>query len=400
MDKPSILVFGLGFLQRSLIAQCKALGLFTVGIDVTPEAACRDEVDAFEVAAGDDFEQTLAVAQKYHVSGVVTAATDKPLVMMAQVAQTLKLPFYSEETARWSTDKLLMKQRFMEHGIPCAKGMELTSVEELDRLSCSYPVIVKPRDNSGSRGVVFCKNKEDAARSVSEAFAYTHKGTILVEEFIDGQEYSIESLHYHGKTHVIQFTQKITTAFPYNVELGHIQPAALTDEQKEKIRAIIERIAGALDFDNCASHTELKVQGERVTVIETSPRLGGDFITSLLTPLSTGVNLEKLLVRMSIGDDIPERDFEPTMEKSAGVVFFELQEGKIGSIGDLERIKNIPGCRCFAFDKKAGDIIGRITNSIDRYGYAVFQTENRKQTELLMEKIKKELAEQIQIEAV
>ena len=110
--KKSILVFGLGFLQKSLIEQCKSLGLYVVGMDITDDALLRDEVDAFEVVAGDDFEGSLAVAKKYAVSGVVCAATDKPLVMMARVAEALLLPFYSVDTAKWSTDKLLMKQRF------------------------------------------------------------------------------------------------------------------------------------------------------------------------------------------------------------------------------------------------------------------------------------------------
>ena len=236
MDKTSILIFGLGFLQKSLIKNCKKLGLFTVGVDIFPDAECRNDVDAFEVAAGDDYETTVEIAKKYQVSGVITAATDKPLVMMARVAETLNLPFYSVNTAQWSTDKLQMKKRFHEYGVPCANGIEVNSIEELNKMSWSYPVIVKPRDNSGSRGVIFCANENDASKALNEAFEYTHKNTVLVEELIEGQEYSIESLHYNGKTHVVQFTQKITTEFPYNVELGHIQPADISEETKDKIR--------------------------------------------------------------------------------------------------------------------------------------------------------------------
>ena len=394
MDKRSILIFGLGFLQKSLIEQCKELGLFTVGIDVSADAVCRDDVDVFEVVAGDDFDATLAVAEQYNISGVVTAATDKPLVMMARIAEALNLPFYSVQTARWSTDKLLMKQRFQQYGIPCARGMEVESAGDIEKIDWAYPVIVKPRDNSGSRGVIFCANKDDATRALAEAFEYTRKETALVEEFIEGREYSIESLHYNGETHVVQFTQKITTEFPYNVELGHIQPADLTDEQKASIIAIIHRIAEALGFVNCASHTELKTNKDGITVIETSPRLGGDFITSMLTPLSTGVNLEKLLVRMSVNDVLSAKDFEPIIRKSSGVVFFELPEGQISYIGDINKIRTIAGCQLFAFDKKVGDTVKTITSSVDRYGYVLFQTNSRECTELSIGEAK-ELLENI-----
>ena len=98
MDKKAILIFGVGELQKSIINQAKQMGLYTVGIDPCEDAVCKNEVDAFEVVGGQDYEGTLAIARKYNVAAVVTAATDKPLVMMARIAQELKLKFYSEET--------------------------------------------------------------------------------------------------------------------------------------------------------------------------------------------------------------------------------------------------------------------------------------------------------------
>lgn len=397
MDKPSILVFGLGFLQKSLIEQCKNLGIYTVGVDITSDAVCKYDVDAFEVAAGDDFDTTLNIAKKYNISGVVTAATDKPLVMMARVAETLKLPFYSVQTAQWSTDKLQMKKRFQEFGIPCAKGVEVSSIEDLNKLEWNYPVIVKPRDNSGSRGVIYCKNENEATKALSEAFDYTHKNTVLVEEVIEGQEFSIESLHYNGKTHVIQFTQKITTEFPYNVELGHIQPADLSDDIKDEIRSTITRIAEAMGFDNCASHTELKINDNGITIIETSPRLGGDFITSMLTPLSTGVNLESLLIKMSLGQKISDEEFQPTEEKSSGVSFFELREGKVIEIGDLSELSSMKGCKHFGFYKSVGDTINRITSSLNRYGEVVFVSDCRDQIEQELKVAENKMRELVKI---
>lgn len=397
MDKPSILVFGAGDLQKSLIQQCKALGLFTVGIDIAEGAACRNEVDAFEVAAGDDYDKTLEIAEKYHISGVITTATDKPLVMMARIAQTMQLPFYSVKTAEWSTDKLLMKQRFRQHGIPCAAGIEISDGKDLDNISWDYPVIVKPRDNSGSRGVVFCKDRRKAENILAETFEYTHRDTILVEEYIDGQEYSVESLHYHGQTIVIQFTQKLTTDDPYNVEIGHIQPAGLTEEQERSIRVIIEKTADAMGFDNCASHTELKVNGDGIYMIETSPRLGGDYITSDLTLLSTGVNIERLLIRMSIGEIIEREEFDPPITMSSGIVYFKLPQGRIRCINNMDKITDIDGCLKYVFNKRTGDTINEITNSLNRYGYAVFQTDSREKTVNAIENAKATLREAVTI---
>ena len=372
--KDRILVFGVGDLQKSIIERCKAKNLFVVGIDPQAEATCRDLVDAFEIVGGQDFEKTIEVAERYQVRGVITAATDKPLVMMARVAEKLQLPFFSVETAEWSTDKLLMKQKFQEADIPCASGFILNSIDELTNLKVDYPVIVKPRDNSGSRGVIYCNNFDEVEVAVQEALQYTRKGNVLVEEFIDGKEYSIESLHYAGKTHVIQYTEKITTPLPYNVELGHIQPADLSIIQKEEIYSIISSIAVCMGFMNCASHTELKINSKGLYVIETSPRLGGDFITSHLVPLSTGIVIEDLNIDLSIGEYFSEESIIPKNNHYSGVTYFDLPVGIISEIGDLDELNAINGLQLYSFKLKEGDTVHKITSSLDRYGMAIFQS--------------------------
>lgn len=367
--KDSILVFGTGDLQKSIIERCKAKNLFVVGIDPQADATCRDQLDAFEIVGGQDFEKTVEVAERYLVKGIITAATDKPLAMMARVAEKLQLPFFSIETAEWSTDKLLMKQKFREAGIPCANGFILNSVDELTKLKVDYPVIVKPRDNSGSRGVIFCNNFNEVVHALQEALKYTKKGNVLVEEFIDGKEYSIESLHYAGKTNIIQYTEKITTPPPYNVELGHIQPADLTVTQKEEINSIISSIAESLGFMNCASHSELKINSKGIYVIETSPRLGGDFITSHLVPLSTGVNMEEQLINIAVGKTI---DFSP-VNKSSLISYFNFTVGKkIVDTLIIDEIKErFPSVVEYKFDLMPGESIEMITNSLSRYGYFI-----------------------------
>ena len=395
MDKKSILVFGLGFLQKSLIARCKVKGLYTVGIDPCEDAVCKDDVDVFEVVGGQDYEKTLEVAKRYDVAGVITTATDKPLVMMARVADALHLPFYSVETAQWSTDKYQMKQRFMLGGVPFAKGKLAKTVEDVDDFE--FPVIVKPRDNSGSRGVKLCRDRQELKECIAEALEFSHLDTVLVEEFIEGHEYSIESIHYDGKSRVIQFTEKKTTEFPYNVELGHIQPAMLSDEVKDEIRKIVEKIAMALKFNNCGSHTELKIGPRGITVIETSPRFGGDFITSTLVPLSTGLNIDDLLIDISIGNKLSDNDLRPVKNRCSGVVFFNLPEGKIEKIGNLDELKTIKGLHFYYFGLKEGDTVKKIKNSLDRYGDAVFVADTRDELEKEIEKFNKIIENQIVI---
>ena len=383
--KKAVLIFGVGPLQESIIGRAKKMGLYTVGIDPAKDATCKDCVDAFEVVGGQDYVGTCSVVERYDIDAIVTAATDKPLVMMARIAKKYGFPFYSVETAQWSTDKFQMKQRFMEGGVPCAKGRLVKSVDEVEDFE--YPVIIKPRDNSGSRGVKHCRSKAELEASMSEAFEVSKIDTVLVEEFIEGPEYSIEGLHYDGKSEVIQFTEKKTTEFPYNVELGHIQPANISEENQQRIREIVAKIGKALHFENCPSHTELKINDRGIFVIETSPRLGGDYITSMLTPLSTGVNVEDQLLHIALGEKI---NIEPNQVQYSGVRFFAFEEGReVKHVPDVDFVKGWPHVVDFSFKLKEGDKINRITSSLNRYGQLILQAGNRDAIEEAFDKYEK-----------
>lgn len=388
-NKKAVLIFGVGPLQESIIGRAKKMGLYTVGIDPCADATCKDCVDAFEVVAGQDYEAHCAVVEKYGIDAIVTAATDKPLVMMARIAEKYGFPFYSVETAQWSTDKFQMKERFELGGVPHAKGRLISKADEAEGLV--FPVIVKPRDNSGSRGVKLCRSKEELEASMNEALEVSKLDTVLVEEFIEGPEYSIEGLHHDGKSEVIQFTEKKTTEFPYNVELGHIQPANISKENQQKIREIVSKIGKALNFVNCPSHTELKINERGIFVIETSPRLGGDHITSTLTPLSTGVNLEDELLKISLGEAINPA---PNAVQYSGVRFFSFEEGNvIKHVPNSEFVKSWPHVVDFSFSLKEGEKVNRITSSLNRYGHLTLTAGNRDAIEEAFDKYEKVISD-------
>ena len=386
-----VLVFGVGELQKSIIDRAHKMGLYVVGIDPCADAYCKDDVDAFEIVGGQDYEGTCAVVEKHGIDAIVTAATDKPLVMMSRIAEKYGFPFYSVETAQWSTDKFQMKKRFELGDVPHAQGRTISKVEDAEGLV--FPVIIKPRDNSGSRGVKLCRNLEELRVSIDEALENSKLDSVLVEEFIEGPEYSIEGLHHDGKSEVIQFTEKKTTEFPYNVELGHIQPANISDENKQKIREIVAKIGKALNFVNCPSHTELKINERGIFVIETSPRLGGDYITSTLTPLSTGVNLEDELLKISLSETINPT---PKAVQYSGVRFFSFEEGSvIKHVPNSVFVKTWPHVVDFSFNLKEGDKVNRITSSLNRYGQLILQAGNRDAIEEAFDKYEKVISESI-----
>ena len=366
--RKNVLIFGVGSLQRSIIETAKKKGFTTIGIDPNPVAECRENVDFFEIVNPDDFEKTKEIATKYKVDGIVTAATDKPLIMMARVAEEFNFPFFSVNTAERSTDKLKMKQTFIENSIPCASGIEINKANEYIG---GFPVIIKPRDNSGSRGVIYCKNENELRNSFLDVKTHTRKETILVEEFIHGREFSVESFHNEDVHSVIQITEKETTPFPYNVELSHIQPANIDEQTRSNIENIIEKIGESFQFNHCPSHTELKIsKNGAITVIETSPRLGGDFITSHLVPLSTGIDMESLLLDIAVGKKMTEKEILP---RASMVNFFNIEQKDLTEkfLENIATLRTGKIVEDIYFSKSVGEILPKITNSLDRYGYFI-----------------------------
>lgn len=368
--KKSILVFGGSDYQLSLVKECKKMNLYTVVIDPNPAAEAKAYADAFEVVGGQDFEGTCNVVEKYNVDAIITAATDKPLVMMAKVAEKYGLRFFPVETARVSTDKFLMKEMFIKNNLPCAKGRLVSNIPD----DFAFPLVIKPRDNSGSRGVIFCQSRAEAEQVLKESKSHTKRDKVVAEEVIEGTEYSIESLHYNGISKIIQITEKIVTPLPYFIELGHIQPAVLSEKILEELEQLVERIAKVFNFVNCGAHNEVKIKNGKITLIEVSPRIGGDFISSILVEKSTGINMERALIEILIGE---EPDFSEFKKNASGIFFFHFKEGRVKSIEPIKPIMDKYDVVKYQFDLEVGSIVPKIRVGTDRYGYFIITAENR-----------------------
>lgn len=376
MRNKSILVFGGGELQKSLIELCKNNDLNTIVIDPDPNALCKDLADTFLVVGGDDLKHTCEIIQTFSIDGIVTTATDKPLKMMSKIAAKYGFPFISENTAKLTTNKSLMKQAFVENNLPCADGKNITHPLQIS----TFPCLIKPADSSGSRGVQFCKDSFDAAIAFENALKNSTQNYVICEEYIPGTEFSVEALHFEGQTKILQITEKTVTPFPYFVEISHVQPASIPHTIFNSITLLTEKIAHVFGFHHCASHNEFKINEQGIYIIEVSPRAGGDKISSHLVPLSTGINMEQAIIDIAMGHS-PEIS-QPT-HKASGIFYFQLDDEYFPDVNatllnsnDHIVEKHIPF--------KTGDRVPLITSSLNRYGHIILKANNRSQ--LLKEK--------------
>lgn len=374
----TIMIFGGGINQLTLIEAANELQVTSVVIDPNPDAPGKNISNYFYCIAGNDYETTKEIAINHKVSGIVTSQMEKPLRLMAKLAQEFDFIFLSPEVVEKSIDKYLMKQAFIKNDVPCAKGILFKKEEKIntDKLKIlSYPLIIKPKDATSSQGVFKINHFEEIERFIDVSRSFSKNREIILEEFLNGLELSVEAITFKGKTTIVQYTEKFITPFPETVEIGHLQPASLSEKDKKEIGRVVKKAINAIGIDNSASHTEVKLTKNGPKVVEIGARLGGDFIASYLVLHSCGINMDKAAIQIALGI---EPDLQPKMNNYSYIKYLELEPGKqVTKVGDWEEVMKLPGVVFTHINIKPGDIIPKITESGKRQGFIIVKGDKR-----------------------
>ena len=392
----AILIFGAGVNQLELIREAKKLGLISVVIDPQENPPGSKEADFFYQVEGSDYEKTKEIAVSHNIAGIVTGQMEKPLRLMATLAEGMEFIFNSKEVTERCIDKWLMKQAFVNSNVPCATAVLVKSDEEaLNKIHAkiSFPLIIKPRDAYSSRGVYRCESAEDIKEHIRETREYASNGDILIEEFLEGREFSIEAVTYNGKTTIIQVTEKLITPYPCTVETGHLQPADIDPDQREEISIVAIHALTSLGIENSASHTEIMLTGKGPRVIETGARLGGDFISSYLTRASTGISMDRAAIQVALGK---RPDLIPSRSKYSMIKYIDLPVGRtVSRVKPFEDMMKLPGVVFAWIFLKAGDITEPLRHSAHRPGCILAEADDKETLITYIEKYSRMLSEKI-----
>ena len=373
-----LLILGAGQMQVPIISLAKQMGHTTIVADYDPNAPGFKYADVRSTISTIDKDAVLELAKSEHVDGILTTS-DYPVRVVAYVGEKLGLPAMTQQVAEVCTDKYQQRLLFRNNGINTPFFVQCDANSDLSGLT-EFPYIVKPVDSSASRGVERVQTQEQLCKAVEAACELSRSGKAIVESFIGGKEYSVETLTQNGVTHIVQITEKLTRGEEqgYFVEDTHIEPARIDETEADAIREEVLKAAKAVGVDNCPTHTEIKLWDGKPYIIEMACRLGGDYITSDLVPLSTGISMMENLIRLSLGEEI---DVEPKFSKWSCVQF--LNE------------KNY--FKCKEFIAKGDSHIKRseveeyrdsvIKNSLDRLGYVILQAYTREEIEKVLIKL-------------
>ncbi|MGH0949602.1 ATP-grasp domain-containing protein [Bacillus mycoides] len=370
-----IMILGASILQIPAILKAKEMGLCVIAVDMDKNAVGFKYSDVSEVISTIDISGVVEVAKKYNIDGVMTLASDMPMQTVAAVAKELKLVGVSTNTALKATNKAFMREALHEHNVPIPLFFRVSSKEDylkaIQAFGSGY--IVKPVDNSGSRGVFLIEDFKDT-ELIESAFEYSKRysrsGEIIVEEYMTGEEISVETLSIDNDVHVIAITDKVTTGAPYFVEMGHSQPTRHNDEMKKRIMEVACMAVKAIGIKDGPAHTEMKITADGPKVIEIGARLGGDSITTHLTPLSTGVDMVECTIKIALGE---KPNLGAKYSKGSAIRYFKTEVGILKSIDGIEDSKNIEGVKQISFVKEIGATIEEINSSSSRVGFIITQ---------------------------
>ncbi len=389
-----IMILGASILQLPAIKKAKEMGLLPVVVDMNPRAVGFSEGNILkEVISTIDIPAVVAAAKRHKVDGVMTLASDMPMRCVAAVAKELGIVGISDETAIKATDKGEMRKALAAHNVPIPRFYVVSNKQEFNEIVSRFsaPIVVKPADNSGSRGVVKLTDLNDSA-AADKAYEYSlnssRNGIVVVEEFMQGPEVSVETLTVDGECHVIQITDKITTGAPHFVETGHTQPSRLDKKITDEISRIAREANRAVGISNGPSHTEIIVTKDGPKIVELGARLGGDCITTHLVPLSTGMNMVENCIKIAMGE---KPDLSVHIDRGSAIRYFPQHSGTIESIEGIEKAKNIPGVVQVNVVHNVGETITDITDSGSRMGFIIAHGKTADEAEYACEKAMNEI---------
>ncbi len=375
-EMKKIVIIGANDFQRPLIQKAKAMGYETHVFAWREGATGAGDADHFYEISITEKEKILEICRKIRPDAVATIGSDLANITVQYLAEKLGLPGNSRECIVNSTNKYAMRSAFRKAGIPVPDYWLVSDGEKI--YPKRFPVIVKPTDRSGSRAITKVERQEELGEAIRKATEQSFEKKAIVEEYIQGAEYSVETISYKGNHTCLAITKKFTTGSPHYIETGHLQPAPVTKEMQERVKETVFRALDALDVQFGAGHSELRIDKDgEIRIIEIGSRMGGDCIGSDLVPLSAGYDFVGMVVDTAAGKPpvLTEK------EDHVSAVRFIMNKNDLRLLEEI-REKYPRYLKKEVLEEECGH--RQIVDSGTRPGFFILQTDTQKEMEKVL----------------
>ena len=395
-NKKRILILGAGLMQGPAIRAAKELDCEVIAVDGNPNAVCAKEADKFFPIDLKDIPALIDLAKNLKekgLHGVFTAATDFS-VSVAAIAESCSLPGHSLEAARRASDKVLMRECFEKHGVPSPKFTHIfkneidEALQILKQKAIPFPITVKPADNMGARGCRLVYSQDELRPALEDAVNFSRSGKAIAEEFIEGEEFSLEALVINGEIFLNALADRHIFFPPYFVEMGHTIPSIKSKEECDELIRVFFLGIKALGLTNGAAKGDIFLRkadpqknGKRTACVgEIAARLSGGYMSGWTVPYSSGFDVTKAAVKIALGEPVDELPKDGAARFSAERAWISVPGiiKKIYGLEEARSTKNIKDVlpRLFekdetVFPKNNVEKCGNVLSSAESYDEAV-----------------------------
>ncbi len=362
-----LVIIGANDFQNQLILKAKSLGYETHVFAWECGDVGEKTADYFYPVSIIEKENILEQCRQIKPDGICSIASDLAAITVNYVAENLGLPCNSTQYTPIQTNKYLMRQALTDAGVPCPKFLHTGENVNSSQLEAfTFPIIVKPTDRSGSRSIMKLDSVDGLQHAVRSACNASFEKKAIIEEYLEGAEYSMETISYQGKHHFLAVTKKYTTGAPHFIETGHSQPSDLPPVLIKSAIDMIFRALDALHVENSAGHAEFRVDNAgNIRIIEIGARMGGDCIGSDLVYLSTGQDFIKMVIDVACGN--PPQINDMWLHRSAEIHFL-FDQDDVDAFERLRKQKPESIYRVSDFDFSNA---GNVSDSSTRIGYYI-----------------------------
>jgi biotin carboxylase len=384
--KKRILMLGAGFMQGVAIRIAKERGWEVIAVDGNPQAACRDLADRFEPIDLKDKESlaefALALKAEGGLDGVFTAATDFS-APVAWIACVCALPGHSYESAVNASDKLRMRECFKNARVPSPSfvGVDKASRLHLPDLmkdqAIDFPVVVKPVDNMGARGCRRVDSPEFLSAALDDAIRYSRNGYVIVEEYMQGPEFSLEALVFDGEIHMTGIADRHIFFPPYFIEMGHTIPSGFSADVTDGLVDVFCQGIRALGLSWGVAKGDIKLTPDGPMIGEIAGRLSGGYMSGWTFPYSSGIELTGAALDLATGAR-PE-NLAPVRNWTSAERAWISIPGRIASVSGYESARAVPFVRDVFPRAKAGDQVNFPLNNVEKCGNCLALAPDRNQ---------------------
>ncbi len=371
-----VLIIGAGVAQVDAIKKAKDMGYYILASDGSAEAEGLKIADESRVIDVKDIGANYQWAKEADVGGVLSYASDVTLPTVLAIREKMNLPGLGRVPMEVSLDKSQQRQRFKNANLSQPFFNIVEDLKGLDAFESQrgVPLVVKPVDNAGSRGVTLVFQRSQLKDACEVALANSQKKQMIVEEFIDGIELTVEGFSINGEHHVLAISDKFKPEGSYRVATQLAYPAAISKEEEIEVIKLIERALTVAEVDNTPTHSEIILSKEGPKIIEIGCRGGGFYVFTRVVEAVSGYDIVANWTRMCMGDAL-----DPLRTERNGVVlrFYTAPPGKrLIKVEGLEKAKSMEGVETDLF-LSPGDIIPKLKTDGSRTGWMIVSGKDR-----------------------